>query len=141
MTTVTDIDQYTIEGYNDQYTVPEINKRDMARLELMVCGNEGTVGDRKQEELRKLFHAAIDQIQKEKREVWKNAKVVIQDMYGQSITITSGGGAYTFTVQHNMKGEIQVYRKGKPMCSKFKGYFLSLICSPRRHLAINQARH
>ncbi|XP_021347266.1 uncharacterized protein LOC110446438 [Mizuhopecten yessoensis] len=107
------LDQYKIEGYNDQYTVPEINKRHMAKLEVKVCGNEGTVGDEKQEDLRKFFHAAIDQIQKEKPEVWKNAKIVIQDMYGQSIAITAGKGEYKFTLQHDNKGEIQVYREGK----------------------------
>lgn len=62
--------------------------------------------------MRRLLQEAIDYLPKEREAIWKNAKVTIYDIKGNSLEITSGNGTHEFFIHHNIKGETTIVKKG-----------------------------
>ncbi|XP_033727322.1 uncharacterized protein LOC117316696 [Pecten maximus] len=101
---------------DDKVTIKEFNKRELGRLILKQCGNEGTVDNEEKGSMRRLLQEAIDYLPKEKVGVWKNATVTIYDIKGNSLEITSGRGRHQFFINHNIKGETTIHKKGSGGC-------------------------
>ncbi|XP_033726885.1 uncharacterized protein LOC117316428 [Pecten maximus] len=105
-----DVEQECI--FNDhRETINEFNKRQLGRLIIKHCGNEGSEDNEEKGSMRRLLQEAIDYLPKERELIWKNAKVTIYDIKGNSLEITSGSGMNEFFIHHNIKGETTIVKK------------------------------
>lgn len=96
---------------DEKVKIKEFNKRELGRIILKQCGNEGSIDNEEKGSMRRLLQEAIDYLPKEKPGVWKNATVTIYDIKGNSLEITSGHGGNQFFINHNMKGETSIHKK------------------------------
>ena len=92
--------------------VEEINKRELGKLIVNICGNEGCQDPSKNESMRKPLQIMISEIddKKYKPKVWKNASINLYDEDGNVLHIESGGKKLKknrFIVQ-TRKGEWEV---------------------------------
>lgn len=91
-----------------QKNVKVINKREIGRIMLQQCGNEGTDDDKQHANTRRLLQHALDYLPKENDSVWENAEISIFDVGGNIIYIRSGDCKNKFMVHNNGKNELEV---------------------------------
>lgn len=100
-----------------------INKVNVGKAIIKLCGNEGTSDENG---LRRLLQAVIDYIPTEKDQtVWKHAEVEIYDVNYKRYTISSGNGDSKFYVSYDEHDSPIVVRKRNHMSlfQSFKNLF------------------
>ncbi|KAI8504196.1 hypothetical protein Bbelb_182640 [Branchiostoma belcheri] len=94
--------------HNNQVEVQEINKVVLGKLIVKHVGNEGTEDTARQAVLRQMLQRVITELEREKPEVWRNAELVIYDMYGNDYTVRAGKAENKFVVHLDGQDEIRL---------------------------------
>ncbi|XP_078678297.1 uncharacterized protein LOC144914369 isoform X4 [Branchiostoma floridae x Branchiostoma belcheri] len=94
--------------HNNEVEVQEINKVVLGKLIVKHVGNEGTEDTTRQAVLRQMLQRVITELEREKPEVWRNAELVIYDMYGNDYTVRAGKAENKFVVHLDGQDEIRL---------------------------------
>ncbi|CAH1264581.1 Hypp3029 [Branchiostoma lanceolatum] len=94
--------------HNNEVEVQEINKVVLGKLIVKHVGNEGSNDDKREEVLRQMLQRVITELEREKPEVWRNAELVIYDMYGNDYTVRAGQAENKFVVHLDGQDEIRL---------------------------------
>ncbi|XP_078594915.1 uncharacterized protein LOC144872513 [Branchiostoma floridae x Branchiostoma japonicum] len=94
--------------HNNEVEVQEINKVVLGKLIVKHVGNEGTEDNERQAVLRQMLQRVITELEREKPEVWRNAELVIYDMYGNDYTVRAGKAENKFVVHLDGQDEIRL---------------------------------
>ncbi|KAL5011043.1 hypothetical protein ScPMuIL_013348 [Solemya velum] len=112
--------------------VSVINRREIAKIILKECGNEGVEDDKEHANTRRLLQHALDYLPKEKDSVWKNAEISIFDIGGNIFSIRSGDCRNKFMVHNNGKDELEVINtQREPFYAKPYNWFMERWTSGR----------
>ncbi|XP_035677892.1 uncharacterized protein LOC118416766 isoform X2 [Branchiostoma floridae] len=94
--------------HNNEVEVQEINKVVLGKLIVKHVGNEGTEDNERQAVLRQMLQRVITELEREKPEVWRNAELVIYDMYGNDYTVRAEKAENKFVVHLDGQDEIRL---------------------------------
>ncbi|XP_066283286.1 uncharacterized protein [Branchiostoma lanceolatum] len=110
--------------HNNEVEVQEINKVVLGKLIVKHVGNEGSEVTEREKVLRQMLQRVITELEREKPEVWRNAELVIYDMYGNDYTVRAGQAENKFVVHLDGQDEIRLTctdRSSKGFFGWFRG--------------------